>query len=59
MHYHIYCEAKYMKKTIMVLLFGLTLFGCARDRYIPISEYPGAVNWKESAGGICGVYLSE
>lgn len=48
-----------MKKTIMVLLFGLTLFGCARDRYIPISEYPGAVNWKESAGGICGVYLSE
>ena len=32
------------------------MFGCTSDRNIPISVIPGAVNWRESAGGICGVY---
>jgi len=38
---------------------GLIMFGCKIDRNIPVYVYPGAVNWKESAGGICGVYLPE
>jgi len=48
-----------MKRNIFALIIGLTMFGCTSDKNIPISVYPGAVNWKESAGGICGVYLPE
>ena len=48
-----------MTKTILVLSIGLSLFGCAIDMDIPIAVSPGEVNWRESFGGICGVYVPE